>query len=424
MLLPCFLEAARRLDAADFDLLEIGPSAGLNLVWDRYGYRYANGTWGDAAATITLSGEERRPVPAELLELSPRVRSRVGIDLAPIDATSAEGALLLRSFVWPDMTDRLARLDRAIELLRSEPPRIVEGDVVERLPELLDGDAPLLVFETIALIVRPERRAATRRRGARRGGRAPPARGRQDAAAPAGSLGARAPGVAGRPARGRRARRLPRRLARLARVDRPSDHEHAAVVRRARDAVCPQQAARVVERRERSGSEARCQHAAARLLHVVRAHRDDRAPQHPSVGAVDAQRAAPAAGHKGEAAVEGDVLRRPVTRESREQGARAVVVDRERELVSGADPDVTPVGREADVVREKRRPEAPDDPRAPWTRDVEDDDLACLRAERDPERPCVRVRARGGGRARRPRPGRRRGRARRRASRPDRASRR
>lgn len=156
MLLPCFLEAARRLDAADFDLLEIGPSAGLNLVWDRYGYRYANGTWGDAAATITLSGEERAPVPAELLELSPRVRSRVGIDLAPIDATSAEGALLLRSFVWPDMTDRLARLDRAIELLRSEPPRIVEGDVVERLPELLDGDAPLLVFETIALIYVPK----------------------------------------------------------------------------------------------------------------------------------------------------------------------------------------------------------------------------------------------------------------------------
>jgi hypothetical protein len=152
MLLPCFLEAARRLDVAGFDVLEIGPSAGLNLLWDRYGYRYANGAWGDLAATITLSGEERTPVPAGLLELAPRVRSRVGIDLAPVDVTSPEGSLLLKSFVWPDMTDRLARLERAIELVRSDPPRIVEGDVVERLPELLEGDGPLLVFETIALV--------------------------------------------------------------------------------------------------------------------------------------------------------------------------------------------------------------------------------------------------------------------------------
>jgi hypothetical protein len=156
MLLPCFLEAARRLGAASLDVVEIGPSAGLNLVWDRYGYRYENGAWGDPASPIVLSGEERTPVPAELLELAPRVRSRVGIDLAPIDAASAEGRLLLRSFVWPDMTDRLERLDRAMELLSADPPPIVEGDVAERLPELLVGDGPLLVFETIALVYVPK----------------------------------------------------------------------------------------------------------------------------------------------------------------------------------------------------------------------------------------------------------------------------
>src|SRR4051794_1092026 len=85
ILLPCFLEAARRLGTDLLDIVELGPSAGLNLVWDRYRYRYANGSWGDAGAPVELSGEERTPVPAELLTRRLRVGERVGIDLAPID---------------------------------------------------------------------------------------------------------------------------------------------------------------------------------------------------------------------------------------------------------------------------------------------------------------------------------------------------
>ena len=61
-LLPGFLSVA---DGRPFDLLELGPSAGLNLVWDRYRYRYATGTWGDGA--LELAGDDRTPPPAELL---------------------------------------------------------------------------------------------------------------------------------------------------------------------------------------------------------------------------------------------------------------------------------------------------------------------------------------------------------------------
>jgi len=155
MLLPCFLEAARRLSTDVVDVLELGPSAGLNLVWDRYRYRYANGSWGDRSAPLELAGDERTRVPAALLAQPLRVERRVGIDLAPIDLSDDDGVTLLRSFVWPDMTERLQRLDRAIEAVRSGPPPIVRGDVAERLPGLLAGTGPVLVFETNALVYVP-----------------------------------------------------------------------------------------------------------------------------------------------------------------------------------------------------------------------------------------------------------------------------
>src|SRR5206468_2904936 len=85
-------------------------------------------TWCWAAAGLLLAGEERRPVPGDLLELSPHVRGRVGIDRSPIDVTSEEGARLLRCFVWAGQDERLARLDRAIDALRADPPELVRGD--------------------------------------------------------------------------------------------------------------------------------------------------------------------------------------------------------------------------------------------------------------------------------------------------------
>ncbi len=153
-LLPCFLEAARRTGAETFDLIELGPSAGLNLVWDRYRYHYAEGGWGAAGAQLELRGEERRPVPGELLRLAPLVRGRVGIDQAPLDVTSDESARLLRSFVWPDQHWRLELLDSAIDALRRDPPELVQGDFVELFPELLAQRRPdglTVVFETAVL---------------------------------------------------------------------------------------------------------------------------------------------------------------------------------------------------------------------------------------------------------------------------------
>jgi hypothetical protein len=153
-LLPAFLEVARRAGADTLDLVELGPSAGLNLVWDRYRSRYAAGEWGPRSARLELGGEERRPVPAALLRRSLSVRGRTGIDVAPVDVTTDDGARLLKSFVWPDQRERLELLDRAIETLRDDPPQLVAGDVVDELPRVLErrrDGALTVVYQTAVL---------------------------------------------------------------------------------------------------------------------------------------------------------------------------------------------------------------------------------------------------------------------------------
>jgi hypothetical protein len=150
LLLPLLLRVAQRTDAETFDLVELGPSAGLNLVWDRYRYRYEAGRWGKEDAVLSLEGEERRPIPGDLLELEPGVGVRIGIDRSPIDVTTENGARLLRSFVWAGQDDRMRRLDQAIEALRADPPELIRGDYVEELPDVLTQSTGglMVVFQT------------------------------------------------------------------------------------------------------------------------------------------------------------------------------------------------------------------------------------------------------------------------------------
>lgn len=154
LLVPLLLRVGERTGAEMIDLVELGPSAGLNLVWDRYRCVYEAGAWGPEDAAIVLTGEERKPIPAGLLDRTLEVRGRIGIDRSPIDVTTEEGARLLRSFVWVGQTARFELLERAIEAVRADPPELIEGDFVEELPGVLaaqPADGLTVVFQTAAL---------------------------------------------------------------------------------------------------------------------------------------------------------------------------------------------------------------------------------------------------------------------------------
>jgi hypothetical protein len=161
-LLPAFLSLARAT-GLPLDLIELGPSAGLNLVFDRYAYHYAEGSFGDGAALLTFEATERRHVPGELLRTRLEITRRRGVDLSPLDVTAPEDVLLLHSFLWPGLVERKARLDAAIETFCAAPerPELIRGDYVDLLPGLLarrDPEALTVVFQTASTgYLMPER---------------------------------------------------------------------------------------------------------------------------------------------------------------------------------------------------------------------------------------------------------------------------
>lgn len=120
VLLPVFLTLAEML-RKPLDLIELGTSAGLNLLWDRYRYRYAEGTWGPRNAELELAGSELSTVPADLLNATVVIKRRRGIDLDPVDISSEAGLRLLESFLLGDQP-RVDRLRRAVEVARRDPP--------------------------------------------------------------------------------------------------------------------------------------------------------------------------------------------------------------------------------------------------------------------------------------------------------------
>ena len=110
-------EAVRRTGTRRVRLLELGASAGLNLLVDRF--RFSNADWdvGPEDSFVVL----RDTVVGQFVPTDFEVVERRGCDLAPIDPQSAEGRLRLTSFVWPFHLDRHDRLIAALDLAVAHP---------------------------------------------------------------------------------------------------------------------------------------------------------------------------------------------------------------------------------------------------------------------------------------------------------------
>jgi hypothetical protein len=132
-------------------LVEVGASAGLCLYPDRYSYRFTTsaGEYRLGQTEIVLPCAVTGPAP--LPKRLPEVVWRAGLDLNPLDANRGHDRRWLASLIWPEQVDRAERLDRALDLVAADPPRLDTGDMLVDLPGLL-ADAPpcatLVVFHS------------------------------------------------------------------------------------------------------------------------------------------------------------------------------------------------------------------------------------------------------------------------------------
>ena len=133
-----------------FHLVEIGTSAGLNLALDRYRYRFGDLEWGPES-TVVLEGEWRGSrFPLHDIE----VMSRIGLDLNPILPGDTDSKMWLDALIWPEHTERRARLRNALGLVSGLGLEMVAGDALETLPEVLDllpSGEPVVVMNAFSL---------------------------------------------------------------------------------------------------------------------------------------------------------------------------------------------------------------------------------------------------------------------------------
>ena len=152
-LMPAFgavaLETGRSLA-----LIDIGAGAGLNLLWDRFDYRYSNGaSFGSGRSPVCIECESRGQMP-QIPARFPAVSFSVGVDLQPIDLRDDAQYRWLEALIWPEHSDRTALLANAREIWLQQPPRVQAGDALEMLPILIaeaPADSALCVFHCHAL---------------------------------------------------------------------------------------------------------------------------------------------------------------------------------------------------------------------------------------------------------------------------------
>ena len=145
-------------------LIEVGASAGLCLLPDRYGYDYGGHRLPPPSPHAPVFHCRTGPrTPLSIAQ--PRVVWRLGLDLEPVDLANPRDVAWLETLVWPEQTDRLHRLRAAIDVARRDPPRVLRADLLTDLAacaHVAPLGATLVVFHSavLAYVTDPQQRAA------------------------------------------------------------------------------------------------------------------------------------------------------------------------------------------------------------------------------------------------------------------------
>jgi hypothetical protein len=117
-----------------FELNEVGVSAGINTMMDRYHYVLCGVTAGPPESPMQIKPEWRGPPPPD----NPvEIVAIKGCDQAPIDLSDPDSALRVKGYVWPENADRIVRMDAALQLAAEKAPDVVQADALDWVLERL-----------------------------------------------------------------------------------------------------------------------------------------------------------------------------------------------------------------------------------------------------------------------------------------------
>ncbi|WP_439568560.1 DUF2332 domain-containing protein [Sphingopyxis sp.] len=111
-----------------FDCLEIGSSAGINLMIDRYHYDLAGVNVGPRPGVMAFTPDWRGdPPPQHNIGFA----GLKGCDVAPVDLTDPAQALRLKAYIWPEHHIRFARMEAAIAAATNEAPQLIHANAAD-----------------------------------------------------------------------------------------------------------------------------------------------------------------------------------------------------------------------------------------------------------------------------------------------------
>ncbi|MEO1647312.1 MAG: DUF2332 domain-containing protein [Pseudomonadota bacterium] len=120
-----------------FELFELGASAGVNTMMDRYFYNLGGTQVGPRRSPMRIRPDWRGTGAPPAAPDDFAILSVHGCDVAPINLSDPAAALRLKSYVWPEAAARMERIEAAILLAGELAPDVVEKDAGEFVAETL-----------------------------------------------------------------------------------------------------------------------------------------------------------------------------------------------------------------------------------------------------------------------------------------------